>query len=135
MQGGLPGDDDEVNEAEHLLSENDDSMEMAGVNAESSRDGNWDQVNRVGTTYTDNPSTAERPSLDAARTAESTMPINGPQETIYRVYKMRWFGLGQLILLNIIVSWDVSRDLLLPKIVPPIFHSADIDRSGSPFRL
>lgn len=25
----------------------------------------------------------------------------------YRVYKRRWFGLVQLILLNIIVSWDV----------------------------
>ena len=26
----------------------------------------------------------------------------------YRVYKRRWFGLVQLILLNIVVSWDVS---------------------------
>ena len=26
----------------------------------------------------------------------------------YRVYKIRWFGLAQLILLNIVVSWDVS---------------------------
>jgi len=26
----------------------------------------------------------------------------------YRVYKRRWFGLFQLTLLNIIVSWDVS---------------------------
>lgn len=26
----------------------------------------------------------------------------------YRVYKRRWFGLVQLTLLNIIVSWDVS---------------------------
>lgn len=26
----------------------------------------------------------------------------------YRVYKRRWFGLAQLVLLNIIVSWDVS---------------------------
>lgn len=26
----------------------------------------------------------------------------------YRVYKRRWFGLLQLMLLNIIVSWDVS---------------------------
>jgi hypothetical protein len=31
---------------------------------------------------------------------------NPPQE--YRVYKRRWFGLLQLVLLNIIVSWDVS---------------------------
>ena len=27
---------------------------------------------------------------------------------VYKVYKRRWFGLIQLVLLNIIVSWDVS---------------------------
>lgn len=27
----------------------------------------------------------------------------------YKVYKRRWFGLVQLVLMNIIVSWDVSR--------------------------
>lgn len=32
---------------------------------------------------------------------ESTNPAS------YRVYKRRWFGLFQLVLLNIIVSWDV----------------------------
>lgn len=26
----------------------------------------------------------------------------------YRVYKRRFFGLGQLVLLNVVVSWDVS---------------------------
>lgn len=29
----------------------------------------------------------------------------------YRTYKRRWFGLAQLTLLNIIVSWDVSRTI------------------------
>ena len=29
---------------------------------------------------------------------------------VYRVYKRRWFGLMQLVLMNIIVSWDVSLD-------------------------
>jgi FLVCR family MFS transporter 7 len=28
--------------------------------------------------------------------------------THYRVYKRRWLGLMQLVLLNIVVSWDVS---------------------------
>lgn len=31
----------------------------------------------------------------------------------YKVYKRRWFGLVQLTLLNIIVSWDVSIQYLL----------------------
>lgn len=26
----------------------------------------------------------------------------------FKVYKRRWFGLAQLVLLNIVVSWDVS---------------------------
>lgn len=29
-------------------------------------------------------------------------------EVVWKVYKRRWFGLGQLVLLNIVVSWDVS---------------------------
>ena len=33
--------------------------------------------------------------------------------TEYRVYKRRFFGLFQLVLLNIIVSWDVSLFLLI----------------------
>lgn len=30
----------------------------------------------------------------------------------FKVYKRRWFGLGQLVLLNIVVSWDVSTWIL-----------------------
>ncbi len=32
----------------------------------------------------------------------------------YRTYKRRWFGLLQLILMNIIVSWDVSPTKYFP---------------------
>lgn len=32
-----------------------------------------------------------------------------PGHVQYKVYKRRWFGLFQLVLLNIIVSWDVSQ--------------------------
>ena len=28
---------------------------------------------------------------------------------VYRTYKRRWFGVAQIVLMNIIVSWDVSR--------------------------
>jgi len=30
----------------------------------------------------------------------------------YKVYKRRWFGLAQLVLLNVVVSWDVSTNIL-----------------------
>jgi hypothetical protein len=31
-----------------------------------------------------------------------------PTGTVYKVYKRRFWGLTQLVLLNIVVSWDVS---------------------------
>ena len=34
-------------------------------------------------------------------------PLSGHTE-VYKVYRQRWFGMIQLVLLNIIVSWDVS---------------------------
>jgi FLVCR family MFS transporter 7 len=40
---------------------------------------------------------------------------DGAGGRVYKVYKRRWFGLVQLVLLNIIVSWDVSR---LSKVQP-----------------
>ena len=41
---------------------------------------------------------------DLARTnTEDAAPV-----PVYKVYKRRWFGLVQLTLLNVIVSWDVS---------------------------
>lgn len=54
----------------------------------------------------------------------STNNIDGEEGSIragvvYRTYKRRWFGLVQLTLLNIIVSWDVSIILrLLPLRAP-----------------
>lgn len=34
---------------------------------------------------------------------------------VYKVYKRRWFGLVQLVLLNIIVSWDVRLLTSIPQ--------------------
>jgi hypothetical protein len=41
---------------------------------------------------------------DATRESGTTENV-----IVYKVYKRRWFGLVQLVLLNIIVSWDVSQ--------------------------
>jgi hypothetical protein len=43
------------------------------------------------------------PNVIARGSGEDVVPEGG-----YRTYKRRWFGLVQLTLLNIIVSWDVS---------------------------
>ena len=39
---------------------------------------------------------------------EGAEGIEAGDGAAYRVYRRRWFGLAQLVLLNIIVSWDVS---------------------------
>ncbi len=47
--------------------------------------------------------------------ADPNAPTAGAAGAVeYRVYKRRWFGLVQLALLNIIVSWDVSNDDSIP---------------------
>jgi len=38
----------------------------------------------------------------------------GGEIRTYRTYKRRWFGLAQLMLLNIVVSWDVSQTYFPP---------------------
>ncbi|KAL8936889.1 MAG: hypothetical protein Q9216_004691, partial [Gyalolechia sp. 2 TL-2023] len=47
----------------------------------------------------------------------------GQTPPVYRVYKRRWFGLMQLVLMNIVVSWDVCQFLnhFLPQLL--INHS------------
>lgn len=45
---------------------------------------------------------------------------DGQAPPVYRVYKRRWFGLMQLVLMNIIVSWDVSPEC---HIVVPVEYS------------
>lgn len=50
---------------------------------------------------------------------------------VYRTYKRRWFGLVQLVLLNIVVSWDVR---LPPPFQQIIDRETDLDDSGSPLR-
>lgn len=91
-------------EAEHLLHQDEDSMEMAGL--EHERLGEESQQSHLERVYSDG-------ELGATRTRSmpdgDQLALANGQHVVYRVYKIRWFGLTQLILLNIIVSWDVSR--------------------------
>lgn len=89
-------------EAERFLSG--DSMEMGDTSPQQTRE--HKHPSQVEERYTDEQSGREASSsrLSAAG-EEEVAPING-RHTKYRVYKIRWFGLSQLILLNIVVSWD-----------------------------
>lgn len=49
---------------------------------------------------------AELSSPNSAELPMMAREANGGQ-VVNRVYKRRWFGLTQLVLLNIVVSWDV----------------------------
>ena len=64
--------------------------------------------------YTDNGDPGRAPRImDAVE--ETRDPIASVE---YRVYKRRWFGLMQLVLLNVIVSWDVSVEDMSPIATP-----------------
>lgn len=59
---------------------------------------------RVRAEYDDAMRDENAPATGTAQQAAFLEPV---AQIEYRVYKRRWFGLVQLILLNIIVSWDV----------------------------
>ena len=88
-------------EAIHLLPSNDEWMEMSnlGTTANPAMD-----TANVATAYTDmdilGSSSSQNPMLD-----HEEAPVAEP--VVYKLYKIRWFGLMQLVLLNIVVSWDV----------------------------
>ena len=81
-------------------------MEMGDMSPQQTReDKNTSQwVERYTDAQGNGQSSASRP--DVAGEEEAAPIVGGRIE--YRVYRIRWFGLAQLILLNIVVSWDVG---------------------------
>lgn len=114
MQGAQTEWHHPKSEVDHLLAEDEDWMEMAGLHHEEAGDkGGTSQAHQVESRYTDgepNPVEASR-TMSRGDEDEVALADNGGHVE-YRVYKIRWFGLMQLILLNIVVSWDVSRNFL-----------------------
>ena len=60
---------------------------------------------QVADRYTDNLSNGEASTSTVTSTSVASAI---PPLVEYKVYKRRWFGLVQLVLLNIVVSWDVG---------------------------
>lgn len=90
-------------EQERLLSYDVEMAHMADLNPNQSLD---EGESHVETRYEDDESSR------AVRSGQLELdgmvfPAEGGQIE-YKVYKRRWFGLMQLVLLNIVVSWDVS---------------------------
>ena len=100
MHGDQIEPDSSQAETMHLLS-SDGWTEMADMDRADASKGQ----SRVETTYTDEAQNAE-PSGQSRAVVDEASPSEEP--VVYKVYKIRWFGLMQLVLLNIVVSWDVS---------------------------
>lgn len=92
-------------EAEQLLPTQNGMSEMANL---------FPQRGSLSRTETGLTVEEQSPSeLSGTNSAELPMvarEANGGQ-VVYKVYKRRWFGLTQLVLLNIVVSWDVRGTL------------------------
>ena len=93
-------------EEEQLLYKNETWMEMADREHEM---GNESQRSHSDGGYTDTDPGSVEPTRTRSTADGDEVALANSQPVEYRVYKIRWFGLTQLILLNIIVSWDVSR--------------------------
>jgi hypothetical protein len=100
---GYQPEETDNEEQERLLSHDVEMTHMADLNPNQSIE---EGQSHVESRYEDDESCREVPSgqleLDGME-----FPAEGRQIE-YKVYKRRWFGLMQLVLLNIVVSWDVS---------------------------
>ena len=106
----MNGRDGHVDEAaneeqEHLLPHHVEMTDMADLNSDRKL---VDGQPNMGKRYHDQNEELSRggPSGQSEQDGILAPTIERPVE--YKVYKRRWFGLMQLVLLNIVVSWDVS---------------------------
>ena len=120
--------DSQTGESIPLLAPEEESSDMAAENDHDEvkhqptvEDEHTDGDSRVAPSEPNNQVEIEGVSKDAESSqAESSSqpPVadeerrGSEEEPVYKVYKIRWFGLTQLVLLNIIVSWDVCRTLI-----------------------
>ena len=106
MPGILANQVDKDAEAIRLLSIDYNVMERNSL-APTASEGKT--VAHVETTYTDDSGQSSSAVSGPGVVEEDSARINGYEaRQKYRVYKIRWLGLVQLVLLNIVVSWDVS---------------------------
>lgn len=96
-------------EGEHLLPTQDGMSEMENLGPQ------YGNLSHMETRFTVEEQSSPTEGLSGTNSAELLSPMmrreaNGGQ-VVYKVYKRRWFGLTQLVLLNIVVSWDVRENL------------------------
>ncbi len=67
-------------------------------------------------TATATTSKTDAPQRRVSGATDDAAAEAGGDAVQYKVYKRRWFGLVQLALLNVIVSWDVSAVFSIPSV-------------------
>lgn len=101
-----------ASEAEHLLSPHDEMNEMnemADLNTMREID------NSPSPPETGSTEEQSRVALSGVDSGQLPFMEGGGGPVVYKVYRRRWFGLIQLVLLNIVVSWDVRATLFQPQ--------------------
>ncbi|KAL9101431.1 MAG: hypothetical protein Q9163_003303 [Psora crenata] len=94
-------------EAARLLSGRYSAIEMGSVEPPSS---NGETAAHLGRRHTDDSGPMGPPASGSGGAEDDTARLNGSgAQFAYRVYRVRWFGLVQLVLLNVVVSWDVTN--------------------------
>ena len=92
---------------EHLLSHTSGNVEMQIISPpQNASDGKAGGSNLARDTITEVPVSGDGETLTRLRSGTSEQFEQHDASTTYRVYKIRFFGLAQLVLLNIVVSWD-----------------------------
>lgn len=92
---------------EHLLTHASGSVEMQSISPpQHASDGKAGGSNLPHDTITEVPTSDHEETLARFRSGASEPFDQHDASTTYRVYKVRFFGLAQLVLLNIVVSWD-----------------------------
>ena len=113
MHGDQVEPDSSQAEAMHLLSA-DGWTEMADMDRRAD-DATKDQSRVETAAYTDEVQHAESSGQSSRAVVVDDASTSGEQPVEYKVYKIRWFGLMQLVLLNIVVSWDVSTRVFIKR--------------------
>jgi hypothetical protein len=114
LDGGDVDIDDKIHEAYDLDAMRAGSQKRDSASASSSFKGTTrrDGHQRLGSHADDSfePRAGSVATTEAVEDAGITTAGDGGEGDgiVYKVYKRRWFGLVQLTLLNIVVSWDVS---------------------------
>lgn len=108
-----PTDVSEVSNGNSITGKDNDELKVTQTNGSGDGPGGVGEIEALHEVRSDDELLGGQAGGTQLAEAQRNGSIGGedaevPGGRVYKVYKRRWFGLVQLVLLNIIVSWDVS---------------------------